>query len=96
MVKKISTKDFVKKISKETGYTQKDINAVLEAAESVMISMLKDGDGVKIFKTLSIVPMITPAHTVKLPTTEVIDIPDRITPKAKFSQSLKDFLNDKE
>lgn len=96
MVKKISTKDFVKKIANETGYTQKDIGAVLEAAESVMANTLKEGEGVKIFKTLSVVPMITPAHTVKLPTTEVLDIPDRITPKAKFAQALKDFLNDKE
>ena len=90
----IKMKDFIKRISKETGYAQKDISAVLEAAESIMVDAVKNGDGVKIFKSLGIEPMIRKGHVGVNPSTrEPIIIPDKRFPKAKFSQAFKDILN---
>lgn len=91
----VNVKEFVKNISKSTGYTQKDITAVLESAEAVMTSILNDGKGVKLFKSLSVVPITVGARKVKTPVGTIVDVPDRVIPKARFSQALKDFLNNK-
>ena len=90
----IGMKDFIKRIANETGYTQKDIAAVLEAAESIMIDAVKNSDGVKIFKSLSVVPNIRKGYVGLNPITkESIIIPDKKVPKAKFSKAFKDVLN---
>lgn len=88
----LNVKEFVKEISKETGYSQKDITTVLETAESIMIDAVANKDGVKIFKSLSIVPVIKKERVAISPTTkESIVVPERKTPKAKFSQKFKEF-----
>lgn len=90
----INVKGFVKEISKVTGYSQKDVNAVLEAAESVMITSLQNDKAVKIFKSLSVMPTIRSARKgINLSTNQPMDIPEKVFPKAKFSQNLKDILN---
>ena len=87
-------KEFVRKISKETGYSQKDISFVLEVAESIMIDEVAHGEGVKIFKSLSVVPKITPARNCINPKTmETMRVPEKKTPKAKFSEAFKDACN---
>lgn len=92
----ISVKDFVREVANETGYSQKDISAVLESAESVMINGVSGGKTVKIFKSMSVVPSIRKAHEgYNINTNEMIMIPETINPKAKFSKAFKDLLNNK-
>lgn len=90
----LNTKDFIRAIAKETGYSQKDITAVLEAAESVMIDAVANGDGVKMFKSLKIVPVIKKGRTLlNLHTREQMVVPDKKAPKAEFSKAFKDVCN---
>lgn len=86
--------DFVKAIAKETGYSQKDITAVLETAESVMIDAVANSDGVRMFKSLRIVPQKMKSRKINnLQTHEIMTIPERVVPKAVFSQAFKDVCN---
>jgi len=90
----LNSKDFIKKIAKETGYSQKDITAVLETAESIMISEVVNGDGVKIFKSLSVLPKVSPARRCNNPITkEPMMVPEKTKPIARFSQAFKDACN---
>ena len=90
----MNVKEFVREISKETEFSQKDISTVLEAAESIMIDAVVNNDGVKIFKSLSVVPTTRKERVAISPTTkESVVIPARKTPKAKFSQNFKNVCN---
>ncbi len=40
---KVNYKDFIRQISKDTGYAQKDISAVLESAENLIDNNLNNG-----------------------------------------------------
>ena len=95
-VKTIGVKDFVRKISKDTGYTQKDITAVLETAEAVMIGAVKNGEGVKLFKTLTVYPTVRKTRMVLDPNDNKtpITIPEHIVPKAHFSKTLRDLIRE--
>ena len=91
----MNVKEFIKAVSNSTGYTQKNITEVFEAAESVMISELKNDNAVKVFKSLTVYPIVREAHKSRIPTGEIVDLPDTRIPKAKFSRALKGLLNNK-
>lgn len=90
----MNVKEFVREISQQTGFSQKDISTVLEVAEGVMIDAVANKDGVKIFKSLSVVPTTRKERVAISPTTkESVVIPARTAPKAKFSQNFKNVCN---
>lgn len=89
----INYKDFIKQISKVTGYSQKNIQEVLDNAESVLIENLKNDEETKILKTVSIVPTIKNEKEGRNPFTgEKMTIPTRRSIKAKFSKTLKEIV----
>lgn len=89
----MNVKEFIKEISKETGYQQKDITTVLDTAEEIMINAVAKGDGVKIFKSLSVVPAKRKERVAYNPiTNEAIKVPAKTAPKAKFSQAFRDIV----
>ena len=89
----INYKDFIKQISKVTGYSQKNIQEVLDNAESVLIENLKNDEETKILKTVSIVPTIKNEKEGRNPFTgEKMTIPARRSIKAKFSKTLKEIV----
>lgn len=92
---RINFSTFVKDVAKYTGYSQKNIKEVLEAAEAVMIENLKKGSNVKILPTVNIIVKQRDAYQGINPRTcEPIQIPASKTIKAKFSTSLKEVVND--
>ena len=93
-MKTVGAKDFVRKISRETGYKQADIAAVMEAAESVMIESVKNGECVMLFKSLSVYPSVRKARRVLDPNDNKtpVEIPEHIAPKAHFSKPFRDVL----
>lgn len=89
----INYKDFIKQISKATGYSQKNIQEVLDNVEAVLIENLKKDEAVKILKTISIVPTQNSEKERKNPFTgEKMIIPAKRTIKAKISKTLKDIV----
>lgn len=53
---KVNNKDFIRAISKETGFTQKDIADVLESAADLVISNLSNGIETAVFQGMVIYP----------------------------------------
>ena len=89
----INYKDFIKQVSKATGYSQKNIQEVLDNAESVLIENLKNDEETKILKTVSVVPTIKNEKEGRNPFTgEKMTIPARRSIKAKFSKTLKEIV----
>ena len=89
----VNYKDFIKQVSKATGYSQKNIQEVLDNAESVLIENLKNDEETKILKTVSIVPTIKEEKEGRNPFTgEKMMIPSRRSIKAKFSKTLKEIV----
>lgn len=56
MKNKIGYCDFIKQISKDTGYAQKDIGAVLESAADVILRNLNDNKETAVFKGMVVYP----------------------------------------
>lgn len=89
----VNYKDFIKKIAKETGYSQANIGEVLDTAHSVMIDELKKDETVKIFKTISIVPTLKEERETRNPFTGGrVMVPAKRTIKAKIAKSLKEIV----
>lgn len=89
----VNYKDFIKQVSKATGYSQKNIQEVLDNVESVLIENLKNDEETKILKTVSVVPTIKNEKEGRNPFTgEKMTIPARRSIKAKFSKTLKEIV----
>lgn len=94
MIKRmINYKDFIKQIALATGFSQKNIQEVLDNAEAVLIEDLKKDEEVKIYKTITIVPTLKEEKEGRNPFTgEKITIPAKRTIKAKISKNLKEIV----
>lgn len=89
----IGYNEFIKLVSKETGYSQNNIREVLDNAEAVMIDSLKRDEGIKILKTISIVPSHKDATEARNPFTGgTVMVPAKRVIKAKISKSLKELV----
>lgn len=75
--KKINNKDFVKQISKESGYAQKDIAEVLNVAANVLHDNLEDNIETAVLKGMIVYPSVI-KDTYKFP-------------RARFGTFFKDF-----
>jgi DNA-binding protein HU-beta len=93
----INCDKFAKGIAEYTGYSQKNIKEVLEAAEMVMIDNIKKGEDVKVFKSVTISTSKIPARSGINPfTKEKMEIPEGLKLRAKFSKKFKDLINNKD
>lgn len=86
--------EFVKAIATETGYTQKDVKAVLEAAQKVAYAAMAKNEEVAIFEGLKLVGQHKDATTARNPMTGAeIQVPAKNVPKAKWGKAAKDAVN---
>ena len=89
----VNYKDFIRQVSKATGYSQKDVQEVLDNAEAILIENLKNDEEVKILRTISIVPTMRGEQEARNPYSgEKMMLPERRTIRAKISKSLKDLV----
>ena len=65
-MEKINNSDFVRMVSKDTGYAQKDIFAVLESVSKLLLENLKDDKSTAVLKGMVVYPA-TYKDTVKFP-----------------------------
>lgn len=92
-MEKFNNSDFVKLVSKETGYAQKDIKAVLEAVSDVALDIISRDDAVVVFPGLTLTATYVPETTRRNPRTgEAVLVQPHHKPKAKFGAKYKEAL----
>ena len=90
----VNQKEYVKLIANATGYTQKDVKAVLDAAQSVAYAEMAKEEEVKVFDGLTLVGQKKPACVKRNPLTgQDVNVPEKIAPKAKWGKAAKDAVN---
>ena len=85
--------EFVKAVATETGYTQKDVKAVIDAAQKVAYETMAKEE-VKIFDGLTLVGVHKDACVKRNPLTgEDVKVAAKVAPKAKWGKAAKDAVN---
>lgn len=85
--------EYVKAIAAETGYTQKDVKAVIDAAQKVAYETMAKEE-VKIFDGLTLVGVHKDACVKRNPLTgEDVKVAAKVAPKAKFGAAIKTAIN---
>lgn len=86
--------ELVREIATKCGYTQKDVKAVLDAAQTVAYETMAKEEEVKVFDGLTLVGVRKPACVKRNPLTgENVNVPEKVAPKAKFGKAAKDAVN---
>lgn len=86
--------DYVKAVATATGYTQKDVKAVLDAAQTIAYEAMAKEEEVKIFDGLTLTGVRKPACVKRNPLTgKDVNVPEKVAPKAKFGKFAKDSIN---
>ena len=87
---KIKHSDFIRQISKRTGYSQVDIKCVNEAALEILKENMKNGNATAVFKGITIETRNVPETTKHIPNGNVIVVPAHETPRARFTPTFKE------
>ena len=86
--------DYVKAIATATDFTQKDVKAVLDAAQTVAYEAMAKEEEVTIFEGLKLIGVKKAACVKRNPLTGAdVQVPEKIAPKAKFGKAIKDAIN---
>ena len=86
--------EYIRKISGECGFTQKDIKEVLEAAEKVAYAEMAKKEEVKVFNGLTLVGQFKEACEKRNPATgAMVQVPAKMVPKAKWGVVAKRIIN---
>lgn len=86
--------ELIREIATATGYTQKDVKAVLESAQTVAYEAMAREEEVKVFDGLTLVGIRKPACVKRNPATgEDVNVPEKVAPKAKFGKAAKEAVN---
>ena len=86
--------ELVKVVADKTGFTQKDVKAVMEAVQEVVFATLKE-DEIKLMDGITLSAVYKEATVKRNPQTgEPINVSARYAPKAKFGTALKNALNE--
>ena len=90
----INQNEYVKLIATATGFTQKDVKAVLDAGQTILYGEMAKEEEVKVFNGLTLGGVAKPACVKRNPKTgEDVQVPAKIAPKAKFGKFAKDSIN---
>ena len=86
--------EYVKAIATATDFTQKDVKAVLDAAQTVAYETMAKEEEVTIFEGLKLIGVKKAACVKRNPLTGAdVQVPEKIAPKAKFGKAIKDAIN---
>lgn len=89
--------DYVKAIATATGYTQKDVKAVLDAAQTVAYDAMAKEEEVAIFDGLKLMGVHKDATVARNPLNgNTVNVPAKTVPKAKFGVAAKRAVNGEE
>ena len=74
--------------------SQREVRAAMEYMSIVMTNIIKEQKGVKIGEVVTVYGELREAHVGRNPSTgEAMNVPAKIAPKAKFSQTVKNAIN---
>lgn len=86
--------DYVKAIATKTGYTQKDVKAVIDAAQEIAYDAMASEDEVTIFDGVKLIGVHKDATTARNPMDgSTVNVPAKTVPKAKWGKAAKDAVN---
>lgn len=85
---KVNFSDFVRQISKKSGYAQKDIKEVLTTGSECVAENLAKGISTAIMQGVIIYPGVYPA-TDRIEDGKTVHYEEVIYPRARFGQSFK-------
>ena len=86
--------EFIKGIATATGFTQKDVKVVLEAAQTVAYEAMAKEEEVTIFDGLKLMGVHKDATTARNPLDgSVVQVKEKTVPKAKFGVAAKRIVN---
>ena len=92
--KDMTKNELVKTLATKCGYTQKDVKAVLDAAQEIVYNAMAKEEEVKLFDGLTLSGVRKPACVKRNPLTgENVNVPEKVAPKAKFGKAAKDAVN---
>lgn len=85
--------ELVKAVATKTGFTQKDIKAVMDAMQDVVHATMKTEE-VKIMDGITLEAVYKEAHEGRNPKTgETVKVPGKYAPRAKFGRAVREALN---
>ena len=85
--------ELIKNLAAKTGYTQKDVKAVMDALQEVVFTTIKNEE-VKIIDGLTATAVFKEAHEARSPLTGgTVQVPSKYVPKMKIGKALKDAVN---
>ena len=85
--------ELVKVVADKTGFTQKDVKAVMEAVQDVVFATIKE-DEVKLMDGITLSAVYKEATTARNPMDgSIVNVPAKYAPKCKFGKAVKDAIN---
>jgi len=89
-MEKTTFNNFVKEVAVKTGYTQKDVKAVLQAVDDLIFDYMASGKKVRVTPSVALYSVeVSERPGRNVVTGEKVMIPARKRPKAQFSAPLK-------
>ena len=86
--------EFIKAVAEQVEMTQKAVKEVLEVMQEVAYGEMAKCEEVKIFDGLTLLGVHKDACQKRNPATgEIVDVPAKNAPKAKFGKAAKDAVN---
>lgn len=86
--------EFIKAVANKTGYTQKDVKAVIDCMREITFETLGKHEEVKMFDGVTFAVVHKDARTARNPQTgETFTTDPKWVPKFKAGKALKDAIN---
>jgi len=86
--------ELIREVANRTGNTQKNVKEVLQGIQDVVFTSLRDEEGIKLFDGVTLDAVFKDAHESRNPATgEVVMVPPKYMPHAKFGRPIKEALN---
>lgn len=92
----ITKSELIKRVAQATDgvLTQRQAEVALDAMAPVMVQIVKEQESVRLFNGVTISGSLKEAHTARNPATgDPVEVPDKIVPKAKFTNGFKKLIN---
>lgn len=91
---KVSNADFITAVATKGDYPKAAVKDLFKVIQDVLEDELKEGNSVKVLSWMTVEPVEKAARQCRNPRTgATIDVPAKVTVKAKFGNKIKEALN---